>query len=199
MALADSLPVTRRPPPLPVSLRLEAEPWTSLPKPVILALRRDLTNDGGRGDTKDDGVSAGSLFRELIDDYNLGITHADDWWAITVWPEGSRYNGPIAWMLLRPEARHLPTFRVGAYTHPAWRKRGIARLLNNEATRLAHRLGYKRLVASPWNARSDAFFRATGYAILCPYGGGMSALAEIDVPEDLPARLPWRCRSPENT
>jgi len=186
------------PPPLPVSLRLEAEPWSSLPKNLILDLRNRLTNNEGRDDRKDDGRGAGSLFRELIDDYNMGIISGHEWWAITVWPSSSFWRGPVAWMLLRPEPRYLPTLRVGTYTDPSWRNRGLGKLLNNEAMRVGHQQGYKRLVASPWNKRSDAFFRAAGYAVLCPYGGGLSALAELDIPEECPARLPWRCRPPEN-
>jgi len=198
MALASIQRVNGGPPPLPVSLRLEATRWGDLDRSTVNALKLNLTNNGARGDLKDDGVPAGSLFRKLIDDAQLGIANTSEWWAVTAWPGGSLYAGPVAWCLLRPEVRHLPTLRTGFYTGPQWRARGIARLLNNEAARLAHQLGYKRLVASPWNARSLAFFRAAGYGILCTYGGGMSSLAEMEIDEK-PARLPWRCRLPEAT
>jgi GNAT superfamily N-acetyltransferase len=170
-----------------------------LDKRVILDLRLNLTNSEERGDYKDDGHGAGSLFKDLIDDYNLGLNPGGDWWAITVWPEGSRFSGPVAWCLLRPRLGYVPSLVMGFYTHPNWRQRGIAKLLNNEAARLAHQLGYKRLVASPWNERSLAFFSAAGYDIITRCGGGMSGLAQLDIPEARPSRLPWRCRPPEST
>jgi GNAT superfamily N-acetyltransferase len=199
MALASIPSPTRRPPPLPVNLRLEAEPWERLPKQLLLSLRLNLTNSADRGDCKDDGVGAGSAFRELIDDYNMGIVPATGWWAITVWPEGSRYEGPIAWCLLRPRDNSVRSLVMGFYTHPTWRQRGIARLLNNEAARLAHQLGYKRLVASPWNERSVAFFRSVGYESIIKSGGGLHGYAELNITDERPARLPWRCRAPEHT
>lgn len=186
------------PPPLPVSLRLEAEPWHALPKQLILDLRNRLTNSGERGDLTDVGANAGSLMRELIDDYNIGVANATDWWVITVWPQGSQHRGPVAWCLLRPEpSRYAPTFRIAVYTSPAWRKRGLGALLVNEATRLSHRLGIGRITASPWNGRSDTFFKSAGFQLVCARSEGMSALAELDVPSECPARLPWRCRPPE--
>ncbi len=185
------------PPPLPVNLRLECAEWDKLPKSLILDLRLRLTNNECRGDLKDDGHGAGSLFRELIDDYNMGVVSAKDWWAITVWPESSRFKGPIAWCLLRPEPRYTPTFRIGVYTAPEWRKRGIGRLLINESLQVAQRLGYERIIASPWNYRSLSFFRSAGLETVTLPMPGMSGLAEIDVPSEPVPRLPLRCRSPE--
>jgi GNAT superfamily N-acetyltransferase len=167
-----------------------------MPKNLILDLRMRLTNNECRGDYKDDGHGAGSLFKELIDDYNMGVISGQDWWAITAWPD-SRFRGPVAWCLLRPEPRYLPTLRVGTYTAPEWRRRGIGKLLMNECVRLAQRQGYERVIASPWNVQSLSFFSSAGFGIVTRHGGGMSGLAEVDVPREPVARLPWRCRPPE--
>ena len=185
------------PPPIPVSLRLEAEPWAKLPRELVRDLRFRLTNNEARGDTKDNGHGVSSLFKELIDDESIGVISGDDWWAITVWPAGSR-PGPVAWCLLRPEGGHrTPTFRIGSYTAPEWRSRGIGRMMVNEAARLAHRFGFHKLTASPWNKRSESFFKSAGFDIIVsPSGGGMSGLAEMYV-NSAPARVPWRCRPPE--
>jgi GNAT superfamily N-acetyltransferase len=214
MALVNALPPPLHrpralPPPLPVSLRLDTQPWHDVPGQLLLDLRLNLTNHVARGDRKDDGEPAGSLFRELIDDHNIGLANSEGWWIVTCWPDvmhavQPRALLPVAWMLMRPEARYLrPTFRVGAYTHPSWRQRGVGKLLNNEAVRLAHRLGYKRLVAVPWNAKSTSFFRSVGYDT--PYGCDNSVhsvrpvAVKLDVPDACPARLPWRCRPPEKS
>ena len=136
-----SLRVVSQPPPLPVSLRLESEPWIQLPKQLVLDLRLRLTNHESRGDLLDSGVGGGSRMRELIDDYGYGIQSGENWWVITVWPEGSR-PGPIAWCLLIPDERRLDSLRCAFYVDPCWRKRGIGAMLANEATRVAHRRGY---------------------------------------------------------
>jgi len=190
-----SLRVVPQPPPLPVSLRLESEPWTALPKQLIQDLRLRLTNHECRGDVKDDGIGAGSRMRELIDDYNMGIFDGEGWWAITAWPVGSR-PGPIGWCLLTPDQYHLTTLRTAFYVDPAWRKRGIGAMLANEAARTAHRRGYNRLSASPWNRRSLSFFRSAGFTILATHASGFGGAAEILINEP-PPRLPWRCRPPE--
>ena len=183
------------PPPLPVSLRLESEPWNFLSKSLVFDLRMHLTNSGDRGDLKDDGVGAGSLFRDLIDQYNDGLQSGQDWWAVTAWQSSDRLE-PIAWCLLRPESSCVvPTFRTGIYTQARWRNRGIGRILINESIRLGHRLGYSRLVASPWNQRSESFFESAGFSTIAPRCGAMSGLAEFDI-NDCPDRLPWRCRPP---
>ena len=201
MAAAASLSFERPrsvPPPLPVSLRLECQPFSSLTRELVRDLRNRLTNSDSRGDCKDDGVGAGSLMRGLIDDANTHLYgNPDEWWVITVWPQGSQHKGPVAWCLLRPESCACPTLRCAFYTASAWRNRGIGALLVNESLHLARRLGYDRLCASPWNARSRSFFKSAGFETICAGGGGMSALVEYDVPEELPARPPWRCRQPE--
>lgn len=206
MAVANTLGATRGsensgtravPPPLPVSLRLECAPWQDLPRELLLDLRNRLTNHEGRGDRKDDGIGAGSLMRELIDDYIMGVISAQGWWVVTVWPEGSRYRGPVAWCLLRPESRSTPTMKLGFYTDPSWRKRGLGRLIVNEVLRLCNRIHIERVTASPWNITSHCFFEGAGFATMCRYNSGMGALSEMDVPNVPPARLPWRCRAPE--
>ncbi len=199
MALADTVR-RRSPPPLPVKFRLDAQPWSLIDKETVLLLR-NLTNHEIRGDFKDNGNGAGSLFRHLIDDVNDGTEPVEGWWAIVAWPEGSRFSGPIAWCLLRPERRHLPgpTVNLGTYVRHDWRRRGLGRALANEATRLAHLLGFKHIVASPWNKRSEAFFKGLCCNITCQYTPGMAGTAEFNVPEHRPARLPWRCRPPEIT
>jgi GNAT superfamily N-acetyltransferase len=190
-----SLRVVSQPPPLPVSLRLESEPWIQLPKQLVLDLRLRLTNHESRGDLLDSGVGGGSRMRELIDDYGYGIQSGENWWVITVWPEGSR-PGPIAWCLLIPDERRLDSLRCAFYVDPCWRKRGIGAMLANEATRVAHRRGYSRLAASPWNQRSLSFFQSAGFDILATHASGFGGFAEINI-TGCPPRLPWRCRPPE--
>jgi GNAT superfamily N-acetyltransferase len=203
MALVSSPDGTRRyrdpVPPLPVSFRLDTQPWVALSRETVGLLRVNLTNHETRGDCKDDGVPAGSQFKRLIDEANEGEVSTLDWHTVIAWPEGSRFPGPIAWCLLRPVRCYLPTLRIGTYTSPRWRRRNIGRVLINEAVRLAHQLGIQRVVASPWNDTSLGFFTSVGFEVLCRHGGGMSGLAELDVPATRPNRLPWRCRAPERS
>ncbi len=141
--------------------RLVAEPWSEVGRSLVLQLRLWLTNDPDRGDFKDDGVPAGSLLKEMVDDANLGIIGTDGWWVVTCWPVDETPLRPMGWCLLHPVDEALD---VSLYVDPDWRRRGVGSDVIIEASRLARHLGCSRLLASPWNSGAAAFFSRCGFA-----------------------------------
>lgn len=184
-----------------VRLRLDAEPLDSLAPDLVERLARTMTNSPSRGDAADDGTDTGSRFRDMLEDYARGHLDPFGHWVVSAWPE-PRYDRqvPVAWSLLEPEwsfEDNDSPLRIGFYTDPTWRRRGLGKLLLNEILRLAHRLGTRRLIAHPWNKRSTAFFSGLGFDIVFNYQKDIGGLAEMLVPNVIPVRLPWLCRAPD--
>lgn len=189
--LPFKLPKVPRP---AVSLRLETEPLDRLPHNLIMELIASLTNDERRGDHCDDGEPAGSHMRHVLDDFLTGYAKTGHW-ASVAYPLGSRHRGPLAWAMLEPDYYRTDAIKVGFYCDPAWRRKGLGRLLIDECVRLAHRLGHRRLVACPWNASSHAFFLGAGFTSVNHYGE-FSGLSELEVPRALPPRPRLQCEEP---
>lgn len=172
-------------------LRLEAQPLASLSKALLRTLGGQLTNSKGRGDLLDDGTFGGSGMLETVA-MALQDRPTADAWAITCWVDAPLRAAPLAWCTLATEGHcHVPTLGCAFYVAPGWRRRGLGRLLVNEGTRLAHQLGYRRLIGFPWNSSSSAFYSGLGFDIVSTQCGSMTGLAELAVPDQRPKRMPW--------
>lgn len=147
-----------------------------------------LTNDPQRGDVRDTGSAAGSLFRNQLDDRLCGESFPNSEVIIARPKWNLRYAG---WCMMTrhdidPETGRrllVPSAQVGFYVHPDFRRQGLGRRLIQEAQDLARKTGVGRLLANPWNASSRTFFLSCGFQELQCYvsgfSGGMAAY-EVD-------------------
>jgi GNAT superfamily N-acetyltransferase len=152
-----------------------------------IALRRlcGLTNDPDRGDIRDDGSWAGSLFRSQLDERLMGESFPN---SHIVLATHFRYAG---WCMV---TRHdldpntgrklqVPSATVGFYVHPDFRRQGVGRRLIQEACEVAQKNGIGRLLANPWNQRSLSFFQSCGFEPLDGYciPGWAGVVAVLDL------------------
>lgn len=151
-----------------------------------------LTNSPDRGDRRDSGTPAGSLFRNQLDDRLMGESFPNS--HVVIAKHGFRTAG---WAMV---TRHdidpdtgrkltVPSGQVGFYVHPDFRRQGVGRCLLREAQDLARIIGIGRLLANPWNKSSAAFFKSVGFEELEHYVTGWNhGVAAIDI-EPVRARV----------
>jgi len=133
--------------------------------PVVLRRLYDLTNSPDRGDVRDDGLSAGSLFRSQLDDRLMGESFPN---SHVVLASHFRYAG---WCMVTRHDFDLETGRrltvpnamVGFYVRPEFRRQGVGKRLIQEASEVARKNGVGRLLANTWNKSSRSFFLSCGF------------------------------------
>lgn len=144
-----------------------------------------LTNSGDRGDVRDNGTSAGSLFRNQIDDRLMGESFPNS--HVVLAKEHFKYAG---WAMVTrhdidPDTGrklHVPSGQVGFYVHPDFRRQGLGRSLLLEAQEVARKTGIGRLLANPWNKSSAAFFKSVGFdEVECYVTGWSHGIAALDI------------------
>lgn len=151
-----------------------------------------LTNHPDRGDKRDSGDPAGSLFRNQLDDRLMGESFPNS--QVIIAKEAFRYAG---WCMVTrydidPDSGrklNVPSGQVGFYVHPDFRRLGLGKSLLLEAQDLARKTGIGRLLANPWNKSSAAFFKSVGFdEVECYVTGWNHGVASIDV-EPMPVKV----------
>jgi GNAT superfamily N-acetyltransferase len=158
-------------------MKFTTTPFDDLPE---WSLRRlmGLTNDVARGDVRDTGRSAASVFKRKLDERLMGERFPDTWAIIA--KDRFRHAG---WCLLQrhpyvdPEYGQpitVPTASIGFYVHPDYRRQGLGFRLIQEASDHARNIGAARLLANTWNRSSRSFFLRAGFLELTKYVSGCS-------------------------
>lgn len=158
--------------------------------PTILKRLFELTNSPDRGDRRDTGDAAGSLFRNQLDDRLCGESFPNSHVVL------ARHHVRLAgWSMV---TRHdidpdtgkrlvVPSGQVGFYVHPNYRRQGLGKQLLQGAQDLAREIGIGRLLANPWNKSSAAFFKSVGFEEVTEYiSGWRGGVAAIDI--ELPTK-----------
>lgn len=157
-------------------IRYRIRRFDSLDRSMLLNLQ-GLTNSGDRGDVKDDGRGAGSVFRRYLDERLCGQSNLPhDCWAVLAYD----WLDLCAWSMLTrrdrdPEGRAFstPPGVVGFYVRPTHRRRGLGLGLIQRTSDHARKNGMQRLLANPWNRSSLSFFLSAGFTVMEEYVPGV--------------------------
>lgn len=145
--------------------------------PRTLKALYHLTNAPERGDVRDSGFAAGSLFRNQLDERLMGesfpnttVVLAKHHFRLAGWSMLTRHD-------LDPDTGRkllVPSAQVGFYVHPDFRRQGLGKQLLQEAQVTARKLGIGRLLANPWNKSSHSFFHSCGFEDVQEYVSGFN-------------------------
>lgn len=165
-------------------MKFNVQPFDDL-EPHVLRRLSMLTNHASRGDVFDHGGGASSSFRESLDGRICGEEFPNSWAIIAREPG----DDIVGWCMVTRHSNSPhsspryegATASVGFYVRPDDRRSGLGSRLIQEARQVAQKIGVSRLVANPWNRRSNCFFEANGFRIVEGYTTGFRGVAYLDL------------------